>query len=106
MMLVNRAMERDWQLTDHQGIERSVFRSNDKGGRTILMRMKKGAHFPRHVHQGNAEIMMMNGQVLIGGVELSKGDYLYAQAGEEQDIVALTDAELYLSSDLAMTLIT
>lgn len=105
-MLVNRAMERDWQLTDHQGIERSVFRVNDKGGRTVIIRMKKGAHFPQHVHQGNAEIMILNGQVLIGGVELSKGDYLYTQAGEEHDIVALTDTEIFLSTDQAMTLIT
>lgn len=105
-MLVNRSIERDWQLTEHQGIESSVFRANDKGGRSRIIRMKKGAHFPQHVHQGNAETLILNGQVLMGGVELSKGDYLYAQAGEEHDIVALTDAELFLSTDQAMTLIT
>jgi quercetin dioxygenase-like cupin family protein len=105
-MLVNRAIERDWQLTEHQGIERTVFRANGKGGRTLMIRLRKGAHFPQHVHQGNAEILVLNGQLLIGGVELSKGDYLYAQAGEEHDIVALTDAEIFLSTDQAMTLIT
>jgi len=105
-MLVNRAIDRDWQLTEHQGIERTVLRDNGKGGRNLMIRLKKGAHFPQHVHQGNAEILVLNGQLLIGGVELSKGDYLYAQAGEEHDIVALTDAEIFLSTDQAMTLIT
>lgn len=105
-MIVNRGNERDWQLTTDQGIESSVLRANNKGGRSRIIRMKKGTHFPQHVHQGNAEALILNGQVLIGGVELSKGDYLYAQAGEEHDIVALTDAEIFMSSDQAMTLIT
>ena len=105
-MIVNRAMERDWQLTEHQGIERTVFRANDKGGNTVMIRLKKGAHFPQHLHQGDAEMLVINGQLLIGGVELVKGDYLYARAGEGHDIVALTDAELFLSSEQAMTLIT
>ncbi|MBD3633832.1 MAG: cupin domain-containing protein [Methylophaga sp.] len=105
-MLVNRATERDWQTSDQQGIERSVFRVNEKGGRTAIIRMKKGAHFPHHIHEGNAEIMMLNGQILIGGVELHKGDYLYAKSGEEHDIVALTECEIFMSTEQAMTLIT
>lgn len=105
-MLVNRAIERDWQASDQQGIERSVFRVNDKGGKTVIIRMEKGAHFPHHVYEGNAEIMVINGQVLIGGVELNKGDYLYAKSGEEHDIVALTDSEIFISTEQAMTLIT
>ncbi|MTI63916.1 cupin domain-containing protein [Methylophaga sp.] len=105
-MLVNRAAERDWQIAEQQGIEKSVFRVNNKGGKTAIIRMKKGAHFPHHVHEGNAEIMMLDGQVLIGGVELNKGDYLYAKSGEEHDIVALTDTEIFLSTEQAMTLIT
>ncbi len=105
-MLVNRATERDWQFADQQGIDKSLFRVNDKGGRTAIIRMKKGAHFPQHVYQGDAEMMILNGQVLIGGVELHKGDYLFAQSGEEHDIVALTDSEIFLSTQQAMTLIT
>jgi len=71
-----------------------------------MLRMKKGAHYPQHKHHGNAEIMMLNGQVLISGVELSKGDYLHASAGEEHDIVALTDAELFITTEQAMILVT
>lgn len=105
-ILVNREVDRDWALTDYAGIERSIFRRNEQGGRTFMIRMKKGAHFPHHKHQGNAEIMILNGQVLISGVELSKGDYLFTRTGEEHDIVALTSAELFISAAQAMTLIT
>jgi quercetin dioxygenase-like cupin family protein len=105
-MLVNRATERNWQTSDQQGIEKSVFRVNNKGGKTAIIKMRKGAHFPHHVYEGNAEIMILNGQVLIGGVELNEGDYLYAKSGEEHEIVALTESEIFLSTEQAMTLIT
>ncbi len=32
-MLVNKAANREWKPTDHPGIERSLFRNNDGGGR-------------------------------------------------------------------------
>ncbi|WP_273150138.1 cupin domain-containing protein [Methylophaga thiooxydans] len=105
-ILVNREVDRDWALTDPTGIERSVLRRNEQGGRTFIIRMKKGAHYPQHKYQGHAEIMILNGQVLISGVELSKGDYLHTRRGEAHDIVALTDAELFISTEQAMTLIT
>ncbi|WP_438971019.1 cupin domain-containing protein [Methylophaga sp.] len=105
-ILVNREEDRDWILTDFMGIERSVLRRNENGGRTFMMRMKKGAHYPQHKYQGNAEFMIMNGQVLIGGVEVSKGDYLFTRMGEEHDIIALTDVELFISTEQAITLVT
>jgi len=105
-MLVNRGMERDWQLTEQQGVERCVFRVNEHGGKSQQLRMKKGTHFASHVYEGNTEFLILNGQVLIGGVEMSKGDYLFVRAGEQHDIVALSHAELYISSEQAMTLVT
>lgn len=105
-MLVNRGMERDWQPTEQRGVERCVFRRNEHGGRSLIMRMKKGTHFVQHVYEGNTEFLLLSGQVLIGGVELNKGDYLYAKAGEQHDIVALSNAEVYVSGEQAMTLVT
>lgn len=105
-MLVNRGMERDWELTEQRGVERCICRQNPHGGKSMLLRMKKGTHFAQHVYEGNTECLVLNGQVLIGGVEIGKGDYLYAKTGEQHDIVALTDAELFVTGEQAMTLIT
>lgn len=41
---------------------------------------------------------MLAGQVRIGGVDLSAGDYLYREAGEEHDVVAVSDATIFVSS--------
>ena len=97
-MLVNNAANREWTATDYAGIERSLFRNNDAGGRSSVVRLVKGARFPRHAHHGSEEVVVLAGMVLIGGVELSQGDYLFTEPGEEHDVQALTDAVIFVSS--------
>ena len=64
-MLVNRAANREWTATDYPGIERSLFRRNETGGRASIVRLTRGSRFPRH---------------------------------EEHDVVAQTDASIFVSS--------
>ena len=100
-MLVNRAADRKWIPTDHAGIERSLFRNNDTGGRSSVVKLAQGARFPRHAHHGTEEVVVLSGVVRIGGVELAPGDYLYTQPGEEHDVDAVSDASIFVSSQKA-----
>ena len=104
-MLVNKALSREWKPTGTSGIERSLFRNNDAGGRSSVVRLKKQARVPRHVHHGNEEVVVLSGTVVIGGVELDEGDYLFTQPGEEHDVVALTDAVIFVSSQKSTTVV-
>ncbi len=104
-MLVNKAVNREWRSTETSGIERSLFRNNDAGGRSSVVRLKKQARVPRHAHHGSEEVVVLSGTVLIGGVELGEGDYLFTQAGEEHDVVALTDAVIFVSSQKSTTVV-
>jgi quercetin dioxygenase-like cupin family protein len=97
-MLVNKAADRAWLATDYRGIERSLFRNNETGGRSSVVRLAAGARFPRHAHQGTEEVVVLAGTVRIGGVELAAGDYLFTSPGEEHDVVAVTDAQIFVSS--------
>lgn len=97
-MLVNKTADREWKATDYPGIERSLFRNNDTGGRSSVVRLANGARFPRHAHHGSEEVVVLSGTVAIGGVELSTGDYLFTSAGEEHDVVAISDALIFVSS--------
>ena len=97
-MLVNKAANREWIATDYPGIERSLFRRNDTGGRSSVVRLARGSRFPRHAHQGTEEVVVLSGAVTIGGVELSSGDYLFTSPGEEHDVVAVMDASIFVSS--------
>jgi quercetin dioxygenase-like cupin family protein len=104
-MLVRKASERDWVATDYDGIERSLFRHNDTGGRSSVVRLAAGRRFPRHAHHGTEEVVVLAGQVRIGGVALDTGDYLFTEAGEEHDVEALTDAVIFVSSQKATPII-
>jgi quercetin dioxygenase-like cupin family protein len=104
-MLVNKASDRQWLATDYPGIERSLFRHNETGGRSSVVRLVQGSRFPRHAHQGTEEVVVLAGAVRIGGVELSVGDYLFTTPGEEHDVVAVTDATIFVSSQKATPIV-
>jgi len=97
-MLVNKAANREWKATDYPGIDRSLFRNNETGGRSSVVRLTRGSRFPRHAHHGTEEVVVLAGTVTIGGVELKEGDYLFTTPGEEHDVIALTDASIFVSS--------
>ena len=97
-MLVNKTFDRTWKATDYPGIERSLFRSNETGGRSSVVRLTQGSRFPRHAHEGTEEVVVLSGTVRIGGVELGSGDYLFTSPGEEHDVVAVSHATIFVSS--------
>jgi quercetin dioxygenase-like cupin family protein len=104
-MLVNKAAGREWKATDHPGIDRSLFRHNETGGRSSVVRLAAGSRFPRHRHEGTEEVVVLSGTVRIGGVELGAGDYLYTTPGEEHDVYAVTDASIFVSSQRATPIV-
>ena len=104
-MLVNKAADRTWTPTGVDGIERSLFRNNDAGGRSSVVRLAAGTRFPRHAHHGTEEVVVLAGTVIIGGAELQAGDYLFTSPGEEHDVVAVTDAAIFVSSQKSTQLV-
>ena len=97
-MRVHKAAQREWRATDYAGIERSLLRNNEGGGRTSLVRLAAGARFPRHTHLDHEDVLVISGEVRIGGHSLLAGDYLDTGAGESHDVKAVTDAVIYVSS--------
>ena len=104
-MLLNRSAGREWKPTDYPGIERALFRNNETGGRSSFVRLKKGARFPSHAHHGTEEVVVIAGEVTLGATAMSAGDYLFTSPGEEHDVVAVTDAVIFVSSQKATPLV-
>ncbi len=97
-MQVHKSAGREWAATDYPGIERSLFRHNEGGGRSSVVRLSGGTCFPRHVHHGAEEVLVLSGTVEIGGALLEAGDYLFTSPGEEHAVAAVTDAVIFVSS--------
>jgi quercetin dioxygenase-like cupin family protein len=85
------------------GVELCVLRHHVHRGMTFLIRMRKGARAPLHVHPGGEETYMLEGRLRIqrrvdtaGSPEpdlvLSAGEYAFAPPGETHDGVAEEDA--------------
>lgn len=97
-MLLNKSTQREWKATDYPGIERSLFRNNETGGRSSVVRLRKGSRFPEHAHHGTEEVVVLSGSVTIGTAQMHEGDYLFTTPGEQHDVVAVTDAVIFVSS--------
>lgn len=104
-MQTNRTHDRQFQPTGHPGIERALFRNHETGGRSSAVRLQAGARFPRHRHQAGEEVLVLSGHVRIDGTDLEAGDWLYSEPGTEHDVVAVTEAVIYVSSQQPTTLL-
>ena len=104
-MLVKKSAGREWTPTNYGGIERSLFRNNETGGRSSVVRLKKGSRFPKHAHHGTEEVVVLSGSVMLGGSLLDEGDYAFTTPGEEHDVLAITDAVIFVSSQKATPVI-
>lgn len=58
-MLMKKATNRKWGPTEFPGIERSLFRTNDTGGRSSIVRLLNGSHYPLYYQQRVIDIIDM-----------------------------------------------
>jgi quercetin dioxygenase-like cupin family protein len=56
-------------------------------------------------HQGTEKVVVLSGKVTLGGTLLEEGDYMFTVPGEEHDVVAVTDAVIFVSSQKATPVI-
>lgn len=54
---------------------------------SILVRLEAGAVFPAHSHPEDEETFVLEGQTQFGDIELTAGDYHFAQKGTEHGAV-------------------
>ena len=98
-MFVKIASNLEWLPAGYDGAERAVLRLSPAKGRTSVVRLKAGSHGPRHRHEAGEDVLVISGKILIGGATLTAGDYIYTEAGEEHDLLALEDSVIYVSSE-------
>jgi len=82
-LFTKRADEGDWEPTGVEGVSvRRLFVDKERDQFTALVRMLPGAAYPRHVHNGPEECLVLEGDLHVGDeIVLHKGDYQRAPAG-------------------------
>jgi quercetin dioxygenase-like cupin family protein len=80
-----------------EGVARATLRDQPDGGRTYLVRFAAGCASGAHRHLAAEEVLVLEGRVRIGEHSLSRGDFLFTEAGETHDVLA-TEAALILVS--------
>ena len=68
----------------------------DTDGVSALTRFDAGVRGAWHAHPEGEELLMLQGEVEIGGAVLRAGDYLETPAGEGHQVTALTSALMFV----------
>jgi quercetin dioxygenase-like cupin family protein len=88
--------DRTWQETGAPGLTLSVLRPTD-GGASIFLKFEKGAVGAEHIHPEGEELLVVSGDITVGGRRLGPGDYLYTPPGGVHEAVAHEATVLFLS---------
>ncbi|MCK6681244.1 MAG: cupin domain-containing protein [Thermoanaerobaculia bacterium] len=77
-----RSAEATWKPTPLPGLEvKLLFRDEEKGISTKLVRFGPGTTYPSHRHGGREEVYVLEGTVWVNGVLLRAGDYCRSEKG-------------------------
>lgn len=82
-MVVVRRSDGDWEETGVPGVRiRRLFVDRARNQFTGIVQMDPGTAYPRHVHDGPEECLVLRGQLRVGdALVLNEGDYQYAPPG-------------------------
>lgn len=86
-LVVTRAEGGVWEETGVKGVRvkrLSIDRQKDQF--TALVRMEAGSSYPRHVHNGAEECLVLEGELRVGDDTLRAGDFQRAPAGSRHGV--------------------
>lgn len=86
-LFIMRSHEGAWENTGVAGVfVRRLFVDRPRNQMTMLVRMDAGASYPRHVHDGPEECLVLEGDLQVGDTVLHPGDYQRAAPGSKHGI--------------------
>jgi quercetin dioxygenase-like cupin family protein len=70
------------------GVEKKILNEDAEGRvQSFLLRMAPGSTLPAHEHDADEEAIMLDGDVMIGDIALTAGDYHFAPKGSKHGVV-------------------
>jgi predicted ChrR family anti-sigma factor len=85
--IINKASEASWESTGVEGVTiRTLFVDPENNQFTALVRMAPGASYPRHIHGGPEQCLVLEGDLRAGDMVLGAGDYERAPTESHHEV--------------------
>lgn len=86
-IVIARAATGRWRRTGVPGVRyQPLYSGRGANRRTILLNMEPGSSLPDHDHAGDEEVIMISGDLSIGGTTLGPGDYIRIAPGARHGV--------------------
>lgn len=89
-----RADQGDWRPLADGVVMKSLFIDHDAGWHSFLLRLAPGAQLSGHGHKQPEECYVISGDMQIGPMRLTVGDYHLAEAGTEHPAISSSGGAL------------
>lgn len=97
-LLFARTAQIPWQPGRTAAIESKIlFRDADRSYSTCLVRMEPGATYPAHRHTDTEELYLLDGDLLVSGILMHRGDYCRAEPGSVHSDISTHGGCLFIS---------
>jgi anti-sigma factor ChrR (cupin superfamily) len=94
--LTIRAGEGEWHAASEGVFVKTLFVDQQTGVVTSLFRFNAGAHAPRHLHEGNEQCLVVQGDFHLNEESFGPGDYTCAMAGSVHESAYSVNGALLL----------
>ncbi len=90
--------------TPHPGVSiRIVHLDKDRRQFSAFLKVAPGGRYPTHHHDGPEECVVLEGELIVGGVRMRAGDYQRSDADSEHDVQwSETGALAFVTAPLSM----
>ncbi len=73
------AASREFRPSKHAGVEFCPLRfDKTTGAGAVLLRMAPGCAYPAHRHTGGEDVLVLEGELIVGAEKFGPGDYLWS----------------------------
>lgn len=98
-LLFIRTAAAEWERPGVTGIDIKLLAFDEIHGRsTQLVRLAPGSVYPPHRHAGAEELFLLEGDLLVSGVEMHAGDYCRAEPDSVHDDISTRDGCVFIST--------
>lgn len=96
-MKVTRAGEQSFEPFTDDGAVRLDLWNDGHDVAAQIYKFPKGTKYPPHTHEAWEQLYVISGKLVISGVELGAGDYVFTEPGETHAVENLEDTVVLIS---------